>query len=310
MPLGMLTMLLAFCLLLAGWAGGLPGFSAPAHAGCIRVTCFDGSNHPCGFDCRSLLPKVNRGTGKWTTVSPPQPKGPSPQELERLRGMALDEANETGIAAYNKGDYARAVAYFARALEYDPHNPTLQHNLKRARDRLDEQDRRRRQAFRSSVKPPSQNTALQQAASAAVHGKQAVGSATTSKSQTGKVFDTKGTKVAVPTVTSSKSASPRNYDAILGKGVKVPKQYASDPGVVKMQKQRETLVKQYKELDQDLAFIKKKKQQYPKAKGKLEVLEAEMKQKQSDVKHKIGYVDYKMNTYVIDLTKGKKSSSK
>ncbi|MBU1275273.1 MAG: bacterial transcriptional activator domain-containing protein [Proteobacteria bacterium] len=303
-------MFLAFCLLLAGWAGGLPGFSALAHAGCISVTCFDGSNHPCGFDCRSLLPKVNRGTGKWTTVSPPQPKGPSPQELERLRGMALDEANETGIAAYNRGDYARAVAYFARALEYDPHNPNLQHNLKRARQRLDQQDRQRREALRRSLTPPPKKKALQEAAAAAAHGKQAAASPQTAKDQGGKVFDYKGGKVPVAAITPSNTAQPRNYDAILGKGVKVPKQYASDPGVVKMQKQRAALVKEYKEVDQDLAFIKKKKQQYPKAKGKLEVLEAEMKQKQSDVKHKIGYVDYKMNTYVIDLTKGKKSSSK
>ncbi|MFH2128265.1 MAG: tetratricopeptide repeat protein [Pseudomonadota bacterium] len=310
MPLGMLIRFLLLCLFLAAGTGALPGFSAPALAGCISVTCFDGSQHPCGFDCRSLLPKVNRPTGKWTTVTPAKPRGPSPQELERLRGMALDEANEIGIAAYSKGDYARAVAYFARALEYDPHNPTLQHNLKRARDRLDGQDRQRRQSFRGSVKPPGQNTALQQAASAAAHGKQAVGSATTSKSQAGKVFDTKGTKVAVPTVTSSKGASARNYDAILGKGVRVPKQYASDPGVVKMQKQRAALVKEYKEVDQDLAFIQKKKQQYPKAKAKLEVLEAEMKQKQTDIKHNIGYVDHKMNTYVIDLTKAKKPSSK
>jgi tetratricopeptide (TPR) repeat protein len=53
-----------------------------------------------------------------------------------MRQDALANANEGGIAAYKRGDYAMAIRYFERALEYSPYNPTIVHNIERARQML------------------------------------------------------------------------------------------------------------------------------------------------------------------------------
>jgi tetratricopeptide (TPR) repeat protein len=45
-------------------------------------------------------------------------------------------ANEKGVAAYNRGDWASAVAIFQEALAKEPNDPTIQQNLANARQAL------------------------------------------------------------------------------------------------------------------------------------------------------------------------------
>jgi tetratricopeptide (TPR) repeat protein len=85
----------------------------------------------------------------------PPPQGPSPEQKEQLlkeqlrqqqvrseqlRHEAYTRAEEAGISAYRRGDYEAAVQYFERALEYDPYNLTIKHNIQRAREKLAEQN--------------------------------------------------------------------------------------------------------------------------------------------------------------------------
>lgn len=57
-----------------------------------------------------------------------------PEMTEQERAEAVDEANENGSEAFNRGDWLLAIKYFEEALQYDPHNPNLLHNLRRARE--------------------------------------------------------------------------------------------------------------------------------------------------------------------------------
>ncbi|RJX34701.1 MAG: tetratricopeptide repeat protein, partial [Desulfarculus sp.] len=299
--------------------------------------------------------------------TPPKPRGPSPQELERIRGMRLNEANELGYAAYMKGDYGRAILYFQRALEYDPHNPNLLHNLKRARERqaqlqanleaarrkrlADERARlealrkgeealRKREAqvraaeaearrkaktladklasqrreHKKALAAAAKTKALQEAAAAKAAGQKAAAGANQRqvKGQGGKVFDTPGLKAPLPTFTPSSSPPVQvtEPDPVLGRRVVVPERFKGDRRIKTMQKERQALEGQHQELDQELAVIRKSKEQYPDLKPNLEVLEAKLKQKQSDVKNKIIHNETMLNTYIIDLSKEGQAAKK
>lgn len=88
------------------------------------VYCGNGLWYPGGV-CPSAVPPAA-----------PVPQGPTPEQKEQMRQDALANANEGGIAAYRRGDYALAIRYFERALEYSPYNPTIAHNIERARQML------------------------------------------------------------------------------------------------------------------------------------------------------------------------------
>jgi tetratricopeptide (TPR) repeat protein len=72
---------------------------------------------------------------------PPQPVGPSSEEKEEMRQQAFGHANNAGIAAFRRGDYKEAIRDFEEALEYSPYNPTVKHNLEKARERLADQQK-------------------------------------------------------------------------------------------------------------------------------------------------------------------------
>lgn len=64
----------------------------------------------------------------------PTPSGPSPEEQERKRVNAMNNANEKGIKCFKMRDWNCAVRSFEKALQYSPHNPTLVKNLNRAKE--------------------------------------------------------------------------------------------------------------------------------------------------------------------------------
>ena len=66
------------------------------------------------------------------------PSGPSEEELRRKRAARVlsrqaEDAYDDGVVSLKRGDYAKAVKYFAEALEYAPDDPVIEGQLKKAR---------------------------------------------------------------------------------------------------------------------------------------------------------------------------------
>lgn len=61
------------------------------------------------------------------------PSGPSPEELARQRAIAnSNQANNTGVRFFQKGDFDTAIHYFRQALDFDSGNATARQNLRNA----------------------------------------------------------------------------------------------------------------------------------------------------------------------------------
>ena len=81
------------------------------------------------------------GGSTYVPYSTPAPAGPSQEQLRQqreakdLQDEALDK-NDEAYAAYQSGDYARAAQLFEEALDEDPDNQEIQHNLKKAQGKL------------------------------------------------------------------------------------------------------------------------------------------------------------------------------
>jgi tetratricopeptide (TPR) repeat protein len=65
-----------------------------------------------------------------------EPRAPTPEQLERERVDAMNGANENGLEAFEKGRWAEAIAYFEEALTFSPYNPSIEHNIRRAKAEL------------------------------------------------------------------------------------------------------------------------------------------------------------------------------
>lgn len=77
---------------------------------------------------------------------PPGPPSsqPSPADLDaRDVREAADDAQDRGVAAYRRGDYAAAVRYFTEAHNYAPDDPDIAQNLTRARAQFEAQNQAR-----------------------------------------------------------------------------------------------------------------------------------------------------------------------
>ena len=285
-------------------AVGLTGFIVPAYGfrgECKKVVCFDGSVHECGFDCSSLVRNKPGGGGSkggtYIPSLPPAPSGPIPQQLEKEREERVEDLNERGLDAYEARDFAAAARYFREALEYNPHDPTLKQNLRKAEQKareVEEEARRRAEA---------QRKALEAAAAAAAHAQKAASIVSVNpekaSQETQKVFDTKGDRAM-----ASQSASAVVADGqSLGHPAQIPPALIRHPEVQKMQKERVDLVEQVKALETRVDSIRQKKNQGEGNKGELEVQEAKTKQEISNLASKIQVVDVKMEDFVINLTK-------
>ena len=282
----------------------------PAHGfsgECKRVVCFDGSVHDCGFDCRSLI--RNRpapGGSRGRTYIPSVPSGPSPQQLEKEREGRVEDLNEKGFDAYERGDFASAARYFRIALEYDPYNPTLKHNLSRAEEKVRESEARRREEARRRAE--ARNKALEEAAAAAAHAKKAASTVSVAPEKASKearkVFDGKGDRVEVSVPSSVVVGDAKGT----GRALKIPPALAKHPEIQRLQKEKTELVDQVKGLETKLDSIREKKAKGEGNKGELEVQEAKTKQEISNLTSKIGVVAVKLEDFVINLSKEKKPS--
>lgn len=126
-----------------------------------------------------------RGSGSGYSASPSAPSGPSPEEIERKREDMVLTLSDEAVNAYQRGDWAAAVHYLRKALEYDPHNPALLEDLKKAHMRLTQANEQKIQAERQK--------AAQQAAAAA--------------NQSDQVFDKGGAKAPPPPLITSERAN-------------------------------------------------------------------------------------------------------
>ena len=95
-----------------------------------------------------------------------------------------------------------------------------------------------------------------------------------------------------------------------GRRIEIPAALAKHPEIKKLQKEKKTLVEHHKNLEKKLAAIRHKKAKGEGDKGKLDVQEAKTKQEISNVENKIGFVDVKMESFVINLSKEKAPPNK
>jgi|GEM_PF-5183791 len=117
---------------------GFP-FAGPLWGECEKSKCFDGSIHPCGFDCKAYYYQLH-GMGGNTGLGgngEPAPTGPSPAEIAARK--RIDEAYQfiqQGLQYFDNEDWAEAANAFESALEKDPGNVTIQQYLQKAKDKI------------------------------------------------------------------------------------------------------------------------------------------------------------------------------
>jgi tetratricopeptide (TPR) repeat protein len=243
---------------------------------------------------------------------PPTSRRPSSQELEQERADMVDHWNEKGLDAYDRGNYAAAIRCFQMALEYDPHNPALIDNLKasqkKAREAEAQELRRAKEAtLQRAALEEARRKALAEAAAASAHSKAAAAKGLEEASRNGqKVFDTRGERVKVPTSSSTGVLDAQG----VGRPIEISAALAKHPEIRKLQKERSGLVDELKRLEEELASIRDKKVLGEGKKGDLDVKEARAKQGISNVTNKIGYVDVKIESFVINLPGDKVPSKK
>jgi len=110
---------------------------AQVQGGCAQVACFDGSMHPCGFDCQAYYYRLhpqgggNNGGGAVYT-------GPSPEQIAaQQRRDASNQLVNQGQTFFNEGQWAQAANSFQAALDQDPTNDSARQYLKNAQDKID-----------------------------------------------------------------------------------------------------------------------------------------------------------------------------
>jgi tetratricopeptide (TPR) repeat protein len=94
--------------------------------------------------CWCALTRDHRPCGTCPTGGsiPPEPSGPTPQEVERRRREQLEEklheANDQGLECFKARNWTCAIAKFREALRYSPDDPDILHNLRRAQEKARE----------------------------------------------------------------------------------------------------------------------------------------------------------------------------
>lgn len=229
--------------------------------------------------CMAYVPDVGEGVcvgncpdessggsdgGGYVSPGPFVPSGPSPEELRQqaeekdLQEAALD-AGDSGVKAYQSGDYAGAVKYFSEALEYAPDDPDIQHNLDRARE-----------AFRQSEEARKLKSAQLHSQTGAALKNEA------SSMEARRGFDTGGDPAGsldVPAVNAGEG------------GYKEPKVPAFQRTwtITKMEWQREALKKTVRRFEEE-------RKKLDPAKDAVKI--AEIKQKESEQENKIHFLNF------------------
>ncbi len=241
-----------------GYAGNIPAASGPE---CV-ADCGDGGG----------------GGGRGKERDRPEPAGPTPAQREQARARALNAANERGISCFERKDWSCAVRNFQEALEYAPYNPSLQRNLKRARE--------------EAARQPG--TATQQLLSTVHHGSQATqsGDAGTIRVQGGKGFDTGGSNVGG-------LQPPAVFNQNSGYREPVVTPANRTPAIAYFEKERETSKKKRADLETRLNELQKD----PK-KNQVEVVN--VKQEISNARNQENYLNFSIEVELKKAPDAKK----
>lgn len=167
------------------------------------------------------------GSGPGYPTIPSAPAGPSPEEIERKREDMVLSLSEEAVKAYRRGDWAAAVSYLRKALEYDPHNPALEEDLKKAHMKLTQANAQKVQAEKQK--------AAQQAAAA--------------MKQADQVFDKGGAKAPPPPLVTAERG---NAKPGAGSPPELKKRWQA------LERQEKTLAKQQKTAEKKEQDIKRK----------------------------------------------------
>jgi tetratricopeptide (TPR) repeat protein len=86
----------------------------------------------------------NRGGSKYIVPAPPP--GPTKEQLEEKDlAEASDDFVDKGNEYYKTGQWGQAVAHYKKALEYNPDNGDAIHNLRKAQEKIEEEQVRKEQ---------------------------------------------------------------------------------------------------------------------------------------------------------------------
>ncbi|HXZ67607.1 MAG TPA: tetratricopeptide repeat protein [Alphaproteobacteria bacterium] len=195
-----------------------------------------------------------------------QPSGPTPEQRREqadeadLQEAALD-ANDKGVAAYKRGDYAAAIKYFQEALSYEPDYDVAQINLRKSQEKMRESE------------------AARQAKSVAQSGAQAA--ATTeepSKAKSNAGFDTSGQDVGgIPVPVGA--AAPQSGDPVVPPAKRTPQ-------IAALEKQRGEQRTQMAAIDTKIKTLDPQKDS---------VQIAKLKQQKSEAQNKVNYLNFSIN---------------
>jgi len=247
----------------------------------------------CAANCGSGV------TGGGHTPSP-GPTGPSPEERKQawedndLHEAALD-AYDTGMDYYSEGDWKNAISSFKEGLEYEPGNQDIRDALNRAKTRFQakirEDDQRRREKMRQALKAAAKSRALQEAAAAAAHSKKA--DSNSSHKESGRVFDTPGSKAKLPKFTPG--------TAVVAHGV--PEEVRRNPRWQALERQGQTYHIQQKKAQKKIDAIKQKLQAGEGDKGKLQVELVHARDAKSTIDSKVNVNRVEMESFKISFEK-------
>lgn len=85
---------------------------------------------------------------------------------EAEKRQRAHNANESGVAAYNRGDYATALDLFKQASQLAPDNARIKQNLENAQAMFDDQQRQKKEAEEAAKRNQAAVNAMKQSANA------------------------------------------------------------------------------------------------------------------------------------------------
>lgn len=197
-----------------------------------------------------------------------------------------------GKALYESGDRQGAIQALKHYLALDPQNQAAANLLRElggqgeAVEGKGEAEGPRRRW--TSIWKHAKSTLAHSGAAAGMGGK------ASSREETQFGFDT------APTRPSASTSSPVAVPPA-GPPREPPPALAKRPQMIKLQQEKERLMKQYRDLEKQLGEIKEKKARGEGDKGQLDVQEVEIKQKMAETTSEIGVVTVKIESFPVEF---------
>ncbi|MDE2340173.1 MAG: tetratricopeptide repeat protein [Alphaproteobacteria bacterium] len=198
------------------------------------------------------------------------PTGPSPEELQRQAEQkdldeAAQDADDKGVAAYRKNDWATALNYFREAMKYAPDDADIRSNYLHAQAKVNE-------AHMAEIGRQMKSVEVHSNAAAATGGE-------AGSEEARKGFDTPGKDAGALVVSGADSSANVNGDPV------VPPTRRT-PVITALEKKRSVDRKQISVIDDKLKAMDPEKEP---------VKVAELKQEKSTIENKIHYLNFSIS---------------